>query len=374
MSTVRIPFLDLQGLHRDLEGEILEAILPLLREAAFVGGEPVAAFERDFAALHGNVHAVTVKSGTAALELGLRALGIGPGDEVLVPAFTFVATAAAVAHVGAVPVFVDVDDDTATIDPDGVRRALTPATRGMIPVHLYGHPAPMESLLPLARERGLRVLEDCAQSHLAVLDGRPVGTFGDAAAYSFYPTKNLGAAGDAGCVLTPDRETADRVRRYANHGRTEHALHAEPGWNERLDAIQAAILGVKLRRLARWTEARREAADRYREFLAGAAPFGEPLRLPEERPGALSVYHLYVVRHPRRDEIARALAGEGIGTAIHYPLAVPDQPAFRDPERRPEGFPRAASWARTCLALPLHPGISARDQERVAEAIRRLPG
>jgi dTDP-4-amino-4,6-dideoxygalactose transaminase len=217
------------------------------------------------------------------------------------------------------------------------------------------------------------VLEDCAQSHLARVDGKTVGALGAAGAFSFYPTKNLGAAGDAGCVLTADAGLAERIRRLANHGRAEAALHVEPGWNERLDAIQAAILSVKLRRLEAWTESRRRAAGRYRELLAGLAPFGEPLGLPVEMPDCRPVYHLYVVRHGRRDEIAHALRDRGIGTAIHYPLPVPFQPGFRDFGHREGDFPEAEAWARSCLALPLYPEITAEAQERVAAALRRLP-
>jgi dTDP-4-amino-4,6-dideoxygalactose transaminase len=372
MTHSSIPFIDLAGAHRALEDEILEAIRPLIRNAAFIGGDPVIAFERAFAAAHAIPHAVTVKSGTAALELGLRALGVGPGDEVVVPAFTFVATAAAVLHAGARPVFADVEPETALLDPGSVEAVWTDRTRALIPVHLYGHPAPLAALSAIARRQGARLLEDCAQSHLARGPEGLTGTLGDAAAFSFYPTKNLGAAGDAGCVLTADAETAAHVRRLANHGRTEPSLHAEAGWNERLDALQAAVLQVKLRRLPEWTSARRRAAQRYRELLDGIAPYGTPLRLPVERPGAEPVYHLYVVRHPRRDDLARELRERGIGSAVHYPLAVPDQPAFRG--SFPADVPVARAWSATCLALPLYPEITPEAQERVAAALRAIPG
>jgi dTDP-4-amino-4,6-dideoxygalactose transaminase len=373
MPLLPVPFLDLAASHRALENEMLEAILPILRNAAFVGGDPVARFERAFAEAHGVPHAVTVKSGTAALALGLTALGVKPGDEVIVPAFTFIATAAAVVHAGATPVFADVLAETACLDPGAAARAITPRTKALIPVHLYGHPAAMDELLELAREHGLRVLEDCAQSHLARWRERTTGALGDAGAFSFYPTKNLGAAGDGGAVITSDAEIAGRIRRLANHGRAEHSLHVEIGGNERLDAMQAAILSAKLGHLAEWTELRRRAAARYRELLEGIAPWGEPLRLPLERPGARHVYHLFTVRHSRRDALAALLKEAGIGTAVHYPLAVPAQPAFRD---RPEGrgdWPEADAWARTCLSLPLYPGITEAQQARVAEAIRSVP-
>jgi dTDP-4-amino-4,6-dideoxygalactose transaminase len=337
-----------------------------------VGGDPVARFEAAFAQAVGAPHAVTVKSGTAALHLGLCALGLERGDAVLVPAYTFIATAAAVVHAGGVPVFVDVDADTACMDPEAAAAAVTERIRALVPVHLYGHPAPMEPLLALARERGLRVLEDCAQSHLAAIGGRTTGTLGDAGAFSFYPSKNLGAAGDAGIVTTADPALAERVRRLADHGRTGRYDHDAVGFNERLDAIQAAVLEVKLRHLPEWTEKRRRAARRYRDHLDGIAPWGEPLRLPVERPECDPVYHLFVVRHGRRDAIAHALDAAGIGTAAHYPRTVPAQPAFRDAPGA-GAYPRAEAWARTCLSLPLFPEITDAEQDRVVDALRALP-
>ncbi len=373
MISTKVPFMDLAGQHRDLEPELLEAVRPLLAGAAFVGGEPVARFESAYAALHGTAHAVSVKSGTAALQLALEAMGLGAEDEVLVPAFTFIATAASVVRAGARPVFVDVDPDTACMDPAAAEAAVTPRTKAMIPVHLYGHPAPMPELAAVARRHRLKVLEDCAQSHLATLDGRTTGTFGDAGAFSFYPSKNLGAAGDAGCVITDDAGLAESVRRLANHGRTDRYFHGHLGWNERLDALQAAVLQVKLRHLAGWTEARRRAASRYRELLAGAAPWGETLVLPVEKPGAAPVYHLFVTRHPRRDDLAAALEKDGVGTATHYPTTLPQQPAFQALGLGTGGsWPVAEEWARTCLSLPLYPELTADQQERVAEAVRAV--
>jgi dTDP-4-amino-4,6-dideoxygalactose transaminase len=372
MSAPPVPFLDLARQHRELEAELAEAVLPLLRSASFVGGDPVTRFEAAFARAVGAPRAVTVKSGTAALHLGLCALGLEPGDEVLVPAYTFIATAAAVVHAGGTPVFVDVDPDTACLDPDAAAAAVTGRTRALIPVHLYGHPAPMDRLLEMARAHGLRVLEDCAQSHLATIGDAVTGTLGDAGAFSFYPSKNLGAAGDAGIVTTADPDTAERVRKLANHGRSGRYDHDVLGFNERLDAVQAAVLEVKLRHLPAWTAKRRRAAGGYRDRLAGLAPWGEPLLLPGERPGCAPVYHLYVVRHSRRDAIAQALAAQGIGTASHYPSTVPSQPAFRGIVDA-GSFPRAEAWARTCLSLPLFPEITPSEQDRVAEALRTLP-
>lgn len=372
MSRDSVPFLDLAAVHRELECDILAALRPLVRSAGFIGGEPVAAFEAAFAAALGARRVVSAKSGTSALRLALAAMGVGPGDRVVVPAFTFVATASAVLHTGGVPVFADVEAETGTLDPQAAAAALSPEVKALLPVHLYGHPAAMGPLLDLAAARGLSVLEDCAQSHLARLDGRTTGTLGRAGAFSFYPTKNLGAAGDAGCVSTGDDDLAERVRAAANHGRSDPMTHRTPGYNERLDAFQAAVLGVKLPHLAGWTGERRRGADRYRELLGGVAPWGEPLLLPVEQPGAEHVYHLFVVRHSRREAIREALERRGIGTAVHYPRTVPAQPAFA--ALAAGRFPRAEAWAATCLALPLYPGMPAAHQERVVEALHELPG
>lgn len=368
-----VPFFNLDIQHRALEAELAEAVLPLLRTAGFVGGPPVDRFEEAFAGAHDIEHAVSLKSGTSALQLALEALGIThPEDEVLVPAFTFIATGASVVRAGAKPVFVDVDDENANLDPEAVRKAITPRTKAMIPVHLYGHPAPMGPLMEIAREHGIRVLEDCAQSHLSTLDGRVTGTFGDIAAFSFYPSKNLGAGGDGGAVITRDAELADHVRRLANHGRIDRYHHGFLGWNERMDSIQAAILAVKLGHLPGWNRKRREDATRYHQLLQGVAPFGKPLRLPAEQPGAEPVYHLYVTRHPERDRLAEALAERGVGTATHYPTTLPAQPAFRALGLGDAEVPRSEAWARDCLSLPFFPEMTVEQQEQVAVALQEL--
>ena len=373
MSKPPVPFIDLPAQHQALESELLEVLVPLLRNAAFVGGNPVDRFEKAFAGVHGIPRAVSLKSGTAALQLGLEAMDLGPGAEVLVPAFTFIATAAAVVRAGATPIFVDVDPVTACMDPEAAAAAVTERTRAMIPVHLYGHPAPIDRLVALAQKHDLRVLEDCAQSHLAAMNGQMTGTWGDAGAYSFYPSKNLGALGDGGCLITGDQDLANKVQGLANHGRTDRYHHGYLGWNERMDAFQAAALDVKLRHLPRWTEARRKVAARYRELLAGVAPWGEPLRLPTERRGAVHVYHLFVLRHSRRDEIAEALGAQGIGTATHYPLPLPRQPAFLEMGLGGGSFPESDAWSQTCLSLPLFPELTVEQQDRVVEALQSLP-
>ena len=368
MQTKTVPFLDLASLHRRLAPEILETLKPLVESASFIGGDPVQQFEASFAAAFEAEHAVGLKSGTAALHTALSALGVGAGDEVIVPAFTFIATASVVPHLGAVPVFVDVDPRTAGMDTALAEAAMTPRTKAVIPVHLYGHPVNMDPLLEAARKRGVPVLEDCAQSHLATYRGRVTGTLGDAGAFSFYPTKNLGAAGDAGACLTQTADLAESIRSLANHGRETHLLHRRLGWNERLDAVQAAVLNVKLRHLRDWTEERRALAARYRELLEGAAPWGEPLRLPVEAEHSTHVYHLFVTRHGQRDRLSQALQDAGIGTAKHYPVAIPHQPAFGVSG----SWPEAEAWADTCLALPLYPGLAAEDQVHIAETIRNL--
>jgi len=367
-----VPFLDLPAQQKAIAEEIREAVLPLFDGAMFIGGEPVNRFEAAYAEAHGIDHAVSLKSGTSALHLTMEALGVGPGDEVLVPCFTFIATAAPVARLGATPVFVDVDDITACMDPVKARAAITDRTKLILPVHLYGHPAPIKEIVALGKEFGIPVLEDCAQSHLATLDGQVMGTFGDAGAFSFYPSKNLGAAGDAGAMITRDGALAEKVRQLANHGRTGRYDHAFLGWNERLDAIQAAVLTVKLRHLPDWTNQRQTAAARYNELLAGLTPMGSELQLPVVRDGATHVYHLYVVRHPERDKLAAALGEAGIAAGTHYPTTLPAQEAFKVRGFGEGSFPVGEDWASTCLALPLFPEITETQQQAVAEALREV--
>lgn len=371
-TTTSVPFLDLAQTHAALEKELSDAVLPLIRQAAFIGGPVVTRFEEAYARAHGLPHAVGMKSGTSALQLALEAMGVGAGAEVLVPAHTFIATAAAVSRAGATPIFVDVDDETACMDPQAAAAAVTPRTKAMIPVHLYGHPAPMPALLDLAKKHNLRVIEDCAQSHLATLDGKITGTMGDVGAFSFYPSKNLGAGGDAGAIVTRDGDLAETVRRLTNHGRIDRYHHGMLGWNERLDSIQAAILEVKLRHLPKWNEMRREVAGRYHKLLKGVSVWGEPLRLPVEKPGAKAVYHLYVVRHSKRDALGEALGKLGVGTAVHYPMTVPAQPAFQKLGLGKGSYPVSETWAATCISLPFYPELTEAHQERVAEALRSI--
>jgi dTDP-4-amino-4,6-dideoxygalactose transaminase len=359
-----IPFLDLTRQHAALKAELMEAAERVLDSSHFVLGGEGRALEAELAPLCGARHAIGVGSGTDALRLALAALGVSRGDEVLTPAFSFVASASTIVMAGATPVFVDVEPDTLTMDPEAAARALTPRTKIVMPVHLYGHPAAIDRLAAFARARGLALLEDNAQAVGAAWGDRALGGWGDAACLSFYPTKNLGACGDGGMVVTTRDDVAERVRRLRHHGDTGRYHHVELGYCSRLDEVQAAWLRVKLRRLGEWTERRRRIAARFHAGLAGL-----PLRLPVERPGARHVYHLFTVRHPQRDVLAKRLADAGVGTAVHYPRAVPDQPLFAaDGERR---WPEAYRAAREVLSLPCFPEMTDAEVDGVIEATRR---
>jgi dTDP-4-amino-4,6-dideoxygalactose transaminase len=357
-----IPFVDLARQHAALRPALMAALADVLDSGRFVLGERGQALERALAEAMGVRHGIGVGSGTDALRLALTALGIGPGDEVLTPAFSFVASSTTIVMTGATPVFVDVDPETFTLDPEAVERALTRRTRAIMPVHLYGHPAAMDRLAGIARERHIAVIEDAAQAVGAGYAGRPVGGWSDVACLSFYPTKNLGGCGDGGMVVTDRDDLAERVRRLRHHGDSGRYRHAELGWCSRLDEMQAALLGVKLDHLAAWTERRRAIAAAYTARLDGA-----PIRLPVERAPARPVYHLFTVRHPRRDALRKALAELGVGTAVHYPVPIPAQPVFGvDDERR---WPESWRAAREVLSLPCFPELTDDEVERVAAAV-----
>lgn len=368
-AQTKIPFLDIRGQHERLREELLEAARRVIDSGSYILGAEGRAFEAEFAQAAGAAHCAGLGSGTDALELALELCGVGPGDEVAVPDFTFIATATAVASRGAVPVFIDVEPDGLTLDPKALKSALSPRMKAVIPVHLYGRAADMDPILEIARFAKLKVIEDCAQAHLARYKGRPVGALGDAGVFSFYPTKNLGALGDAGCLTTSDRALFDSCLALRDAGRTPGGpryRHDRVGRNSRLDEIQAAFLRVKLARLRALNEERRRLAAAYREGLAGL-----DLRLPPpDKNGGEHVYHLFVVQTPRRDRLADDLARAGIGTAVHYPLALHQQPAFRRLERG--GFPESERAAREVLALPLYPGLSPEDVGRVCAEVRRV--
>lgn len=348
-----IPFLDLHSMHDPLAGELRAALDAVLTRSHYVLGPALEAFEDDFAAYCSTRHCVGVANGLDALHLILRAYGIGPGDEVIVPAHTFIATWLAVSHAGAAVVPVDVDAATGNLDPSRVAAALTPRTRAVMPVHLYGQPADIDGLRDAIGGRDLRIIEDAAQAHGARYRGRTVGSLGSAAGFSFYPGKNLGALGDGGAIVTDDDTLADAVRRLRNYGSAVKYHHETVGWNSRLDELQAAFLRVKMSHLEAWTAARRNAARAYLQGLAGLPG----LVLPSPTEGCEPVWHLFVVRSSRRDELQAHLAARGIGTLIHYPVPPHLQGAYLPLGHRPGDFPAAEAWAREALSLPLWPGV-----------------
>ncbi len=360
-----IPFNDLKPLHASVAAEAAAALARVLSSGWYILGPEVEAFERAFADYHGVPHAVTVASGTDAIELALRAAGVGPGDEVITVAHTAVATVCAVERAGARPVLVDVDERSSTMDPDAARAAITPRTRALVPVHLYGHPAPLHALSRLAQQHNLLLIEDCAQAHGARHDGRLVGTVGHLGAFSFYPTKNLGAYGDGGCVLTRDARLAERLRLLRNYGQTARYHHGERGVNSRLDEVQAALLRVKLRYLDWHNDARRALALAYRQHLRGVTL---PAEVHDDAP-VHHVYHLYVVRHPHRDRLREDLERRGVGTLIHYPIPIHLQPAYRDLNYPPGSLPVTERLASEILSLPLYVGLSPQSAARVAGEI-----
>jgi dTDP-4-amino-4,6-dideoxygalactose transaminase len=358
-----IPHIDLTRQHQALRPALLSAMARVLDSSRFVLGAEGQALEAALAARARVRHGIGVGSGTDALRLALAALGVGPGDEVLTPAFSFVASSSTIVWAGATPVFVDVDPETYAIDVKAAEGAITPRTRGLVAVHLYGHPAPMAPITALARDRGLFVIEDAAQAIGAEVDGRPVGAWGDVTCLSFYPTKNLGACGDGGMILTDRDDLHERARRLRHHGDRGRYHHVELGTCSRLDELQAALLRVKLERLDEWTAVRRRIAARYGELLAGT-----PLTLPVERPEARHVYSLYTVRHDRRDALARALADLGVGTAVHYPSSVPAQPLYGPLDA--SAWPESARAAREVLSLPCFAELADAEVEEVARAVR----
>lgn len=360
-----VPFVDLKAQYRSIQGEIDAAIREVVESAAFVLGPAVEHFEREFADYLGVEEVVGVSNGTVALQLTMLALGIGPGHDVIVPAHTFIATAEAVSHVGARPVFVDVHRDTANLDASLLPSAVTPNTRAIIPVHLYGQPADLEPILRFAAERGLAVIEDACQAHGAHYRGRRVGSFGRAGCFSFYPGKNLGAYGEGGAIATNDHELATRLRRLRDHGQTERYHHAEVGYNARLEGIQGAVLGVKLRYLDRWNLKRRAHAEIYREDLARSS-----VTLPAEAESCESVYHLFVVRSECRDELRRYLASREIQTGLHYPIPVHLQDAYAALGHREGDFPEAEAWARECLSLPMYAELTKAHLNEVIQGVK----
>ena len=363
---MNIPFLDLKQVHSELEEELNAAFSRVLKSGWYILGAEVEAFEEEFARYCGTRHCVGVGNGLDALHLILRGYGIGPGDEVIVPAHTYIATWLAVSYAGAVPVPVEPDQYTYNIDPQRISSAITERTRAVIAVHLYGQPADMDPILEIAHRHDLRVIEDAAQAHGAEYKGRRVGTLGDAAGFSFYPVKNLGALGDAGAVVTDDQELAERVRRLRNYGAQNKYFHQIKGFNSRLDPLQAAFLRVKLAYLDEWNRRRRIVAARYLKALTDIPE----LVLPSVPDCADSVWHLFVVRHPERDALQAYLDRAGIGTLIHYPVPPHLSQAYAEDGWKQDDFPITERLASTVLSLPIGPHLEQAAQQATIAKIR----
>jgi dTDP-4-amino-4,6-dideoxygalactose transaminase len=363
---MRVPLVDLVVQYKNIREEILPAIEKVMSKGAFILGEELDMFETEFARYCGADHCVGVGSGTDALVFALRALNIGQGDEVILPANTFVATAFAISYVGAIPVFLDVDRKDYNIDLNLLDEAVTGRTKAIIPVHLFGQPADMDGIMEVAEKYDLKVIEDACQAHGARYGDRPVGSIGDIGCFSFFPGKNLGAYGDGGVIVTNRADLADKVRQLRNYAQKEKNIHSVVGYNSRLDNLQAAVLQVKLRHLEGWTENRRSAARLYSERLSGNG-----IGIPTEKPGCRHVYHLYVIQHDFRDELVRVLREKGIFCGIHYPLPLHRQEPYRLAKTIPQGVPVATDLCSKILSLPMFPELTKEQVEYVSrETIR----
>jgi dTDP-4-amino-4,6-dideoxygalactose transaminase len=360
-----IPMVDPAGEYRALKSEIDAAVGGVFASGRFVLGPEGEALESELAEFTGARHAVGVNSGTDALHLPLVACGIGPGDEVIIPGFTFFATGEAVSYTGAVPVFADVDPETFNIDPASFSKNITARTRAVIAVHLFGQCAPLDEISRICKQKDLVLIEDCAQCIGADYEGRRAGSWGDFGGFSFYPTKNLAAAGDAGLITTNNPQSDSMLRMLRHHGSRQTYLHERVGWNSRLDEIQAAVLRVKLKHLARFNEARRAVARRYREQLAGAKVI-----LPAEHGRGTHVYHQFTIRSERRDAIREALTKEGIASSVFYPLPLHRQPAYEGASKG-VSLPVSEMLARTVLSLPIHPLLDQASIDRIAACVRK---
>jgi dTDP-4-amino-4,6-dideoxygalactose transaminase len=362
-----IPFVDLKTQYQSIKEEVLTAVGHVLETGQFVLGEEVSTFEKEFAAFVDARHAIALNTGTSGLHLALLAAGVGPGDEVITVPFTFVATAAAIRYTGATPVFVDITLDSYTMDPDQIEQAITPRTKAICPVHLYGQAADLDPILAIARKHGLKVIEDACQAHGTEYKGRRVGAIGDVGAFSFYPGKNLGAYGEGGMAVTNDDEAARVIRMLRDWGAEKKYYHVLKGFNYRMDGVQGAILRVKLRYLAEWTEARRAHAESYRTLLGDDSG----VVIPAEMPYSRHVYHVYAVRTPERDALQQALQKEGVQTGIHYPIPVHLQEAHADLGYNAGDFPLSERAANEVLSLPMFPEMTLAQIEAVAAAVKQ---
>jgi dTDP-4-amino-4,6-dideoxygalactose transaminase len=363
---MQVPFLDLKSHHAPMLDEINGAVRDVVESNAFAGGPFVERFEEDFAAYCNSAHAIGVGSGTEALWLTLIALGVGPGDDVITVPNTFMATAEAITYCGANPVFVDVDERTYTLDPDALTKAVTARTKAIIPVHLFGQPADMDPIVKFARDRGLFVIEDACQAHGAEYKGRRAGTLADAACFSFYPGKNLGAFGEAGAVVTDNAELQQKIRILRDHGQVRKYHHTMVGWNCRMDGIQAAVLRVKLRYLEKGNQLRRSHAAHYNRALHGIDEVVVPVQAAEVR----HVYHVYAIRVQERDEIIRLLGQKGIGSGVHYPVPVHLQEAYRSLGYSRGDFPIAERCAGEFISLPMFPELTTAQLEIVVQGVK----
>lgn len=363
-----VPYLDLSLQHNSLKKEILTAIEEAIDNNNFILGPDVEDFEEEFAAYCGSKYVVALDSGTSAMHLGLAVLDLKAGDEVITTPFTFAATAWAISYIGAKPVFVDIDESNFNIDPAKIESAITKRTKAILPVHLYGHPCDMDPIVDICNAYNLYLVEDAAQAHGARYKSQPVGTFGNATGYSFYPTKNLGACGEAGALTTNDKAIADRARSLRSHGSKKRYYHDEIGYNYRMHAFQAIILRIKLKKLEEWTRDRLQSVTYYNQLLSTEL-LDKYIKLPTESLWAESVYHLYTLTTPHRDQLAQHLQELKIGFSNHYPLPLHLQPCYKYLGYKPESFPIAERIAREVINLPLYPGITKNQVETVSCAI-----
>jgi dTDP-4-amino-4,6-dideoxygalactose transaminase len=362
---MNVQFVDLKKQHESMSEEIQQAISNVIRNTAFILGEEVKLFEEEFAEFCGARYAIGVASGTDALELALRALSVGEGDEVITPANTFIATALAISHSGAKPVFVDVESQSHNIDISKIENAITKNTKAIIPVHLYGQPCDMDPILAIARKHDLRVIEDACQAHGALYKGKRAGTMGDIGCFSFYPAKNLGACGDGGCIVTNNETTVQSIRMLRDYGQSKKYQHDSVGFNSRLDSVQAAVLRVKLSRLKEWNEMRRKSAARYNEQLKNTS-----VETPKELDHAYHVYHLYVIKVKQRDGLRHYLSSKGVAAGIHYPIPIHQQGAYSHLGYETGDFPVTEELASNILSLPMFPELTEEEVKYVVDRIK----
>lgn len=364
---MQIPFVDLKTQYLSIKEQVDTAIHQVIDNTAFIGGEPVNKFSREFASLYGVKHCIPVANGTDAIYIVMKMLGIGAGDEVITVANSWISSSETISQTGATAVFADIETELYTIDPAAIEKKITEKTKAIIPVHIYGQAAAMDAILDIAKKHNLYVIEDCAQSHFSEYQGNRCGTMGIAGTFSFYPGKNLGAYGDAGCIITNSDELAEKCRMYANHGALKKHQHRMEGINSRLDGLQAAILSAKLPHILDWTEKRIENSQLYNKYLADTS-----LLLPKVRENSKHTFHLYVVRSKRRDALKTYLQEKGIGTAIHYPTILPLLPAYAYLNEKPEDYPVAFAYQQEILSLPMFPELKEEQIKYIAEVVKEF--